>query len=207
MAVIVVHVAYDCLQHLTAKRKASFKQQCLYFRRNVVGQIWRISLSYSSCPSRPWKYSGRIRAGSMRLRQPSPSRLLIFGGETTVTLGAAHRRGERNQELALAAAFALRALPATLLVTLATDGTDGPTDSAGAIVAPRTIARGLATGPSTPSESARRVSLSGTGWRSLGYESRLYQRKRLVDALRLGVDRHSRRRRDVIHSQCQDLAA
>ena len=34
----------------------------------------------------------------------------------------------------------MRALPATLLVTLATDG---PTDSAGAIVAPRTIARGL----------------------------------------------------------------
>ena len=72
-----------------------------------------------------------------------PPACLIFGGETTVTLGAEHGRGGRNQELALAAAFALRDLPDTLLVALATDGTDGPTDSAGAIVDSRTIARGL----------------------------------------------------------------
>jgi hydroxypyruvate reductase len=71
---------------------------------------------------------------------------LILGGETTVTLGAHPGQGGRNQELALAAAVALQPLPGVTVVALATDGTDGPTDSAGGIADCGTVGRGAALG-------------------------------------------------------------
>ena len=67
---------------------------------------------------------------------------IVLGGETTVTLGVQHGHGGRNQELALSAALALRDLDGITVVSLATDGTDGPTDSAGGIVDGGTVARG-----------------------------------------------------------------
>ncbi len=62
-----------------------------------------------------------------------PGRCLILGGETTVTLRG-EGRGGRNQELALAAAIALAGWSNRVVVSLATDGEDGPTDAAGAMV-------------------------------------------------------------------------
>jgi glycerate 2-kinase len=59
---------------------------------------------------------------------------LILGGETTVTLGPSPGRGGRNQELALAAARELAGGSGELVLTLATDGEDGPTRHAGGIV-------------------------------------------------------------------------
>ena len=73
----------------------------------------------------------------------SPKTLFIYGGETTVTLPPnCLGNGGRNQELALAAALELstQSTPAWV-ATLATDGTDGPTDAAGAMVDERTIDR------------------------------------------------------------------
>ena len=58
---------------------------------------------------------------------------VVLGGETTVTVRG-HGLGGRNQELALAAAIAIDGLRGAMIVTLATDGSDGPTDAAGAIV-------------------------------------------------------------------------
>jgi hydroxypyruvate reductase len=58
---------------------------------------------------------------------------LVFGGETTVTLHGTGKGG-RNQELAMSAIQKLAGLDNVLLVTLATDGEDGPTDAAGAWV-------------------------------------------------------------------------
>jgi hydroxypyruvate reductase len=69
-----------------------------------------------------------------------PPACLVFGGETTVTVRGSGSGG-RNQELALAAALALEGLPGVGLMALATDGSDGPTDAAGAIVDGETIAR------------------------------------------------------------------
>lgn len=64
----------------------------------------------------------------------------IYGGETTVTFTTkTDGIGGRNQELALSAAIAISGQPDTWLATLATDGEDGPTDSAGAIVNTNTI--------------------------------------------------------------------
>jgi glycerate 2-kinase (EC 2.7.1.-) len=65
---------------------------------------------------------------------------VIAGGETTVTLRG-DGRGGRNQELALAAVADLAAAPGALLVALATDGGDGPTDAAGAVVSAATLQR------------------------------------------------------------------
>ena len=62
-----------------------------------------------------------------------PPCCLVFGGETTVTLHG-EGLGGRNQELALGALTDLAGLEDIMLVTLATDGGDGPTDAAGAVV-------------------------------------------------------------------------
>lgn len=57
----------------------------------------------------------------------------IAGGETVVRLTGGGRGG-RNQELALSAAAGIRGMRDTLLFSLGSDGTDGPTDAAGGIV-------------------------------------------------------------------------
>lgn len=74
---------------------------------------------------------------------------IVAGGETTVTLRG-KGLGGRNQELALGAAPLLAGIPDVALVTLGTDGEDGPTDAAGAIVTGSTIARAEAGGLSHP---------------------------------------------------------
>jgi glycerate 2-kinase len=58
---------------------------------------------------------------------------LIAGGETTVTV-CGDGLGGRNQELALAAALCLEGMAGLSVAALATDGTDGPTDAAGALI-------------------------------------------------------------------------
>jgi glycerate 2-kinase len=87
-----------------------------------------------------------LRALALHGQPLSRPACLIAGGETTVTLGLARGRGGRNQELALAAAIELQGTDDALLVALATDGNDGVTDAAGAIVDGTTVARGEAAG-------------------------------------------------------------
>jgi hydroxypyruvate reductase len=57
---------------------------------------------------------------------------VISGGETTVTIRGSGKGG-RNQEFALAAAIDIAGLENTLIMSSGTDGTDGPTDAAGAM--------------------------------------------------------------------------
>jgi len=96
---------------------------------------------------------------------PRPA-CIVVGGETTVTLhhsssGSAPSqieekgtgnaqsehilqnkgKGGRNTELALAAVTELVDFPGVMLITLATDGEDGPTDAAGAVVTGETFHR------------------------------------------------------------------
>lgn len=73
-------------------------------------------------------------------RPVAPPACVVWGGETTVTVHG-EGRGGRNQELALAAALALEGWPDVILVALATDGTDGPTDAAGALATGDTVVR------------------------------------------------------------------
>jgi glycerate 2-kinase len=75
----------------------------------------------------------------------APPACLVAGGETTVTLRG-QGKGGRNQELALAAALALEGWEKVMVVSLATDGNDGPTEAAGAFASGTTVARGQALG-------------------------------------------------------------
>jgi len=88
---------------------------------------------------------GRVLAGLLREVDASGHPLarpccLIAGGETTVTIRG-EGLGGRNQEVALAAAFALRGVRDVLLASVGTDGNDGPTDAAGAWVDGATLQR------------------------------------------------------------------
>ena len=70
---------------------------------------------------------------------------LIAGGETTVTIRG-DGKGGRNQELALAAVDQLDGLRNVMLISMATDGDDGPTDAAGAVVTGETAQRAQSLG-------------------------------------------------------------
>ncbi len=88
--------------------------------------------------------AGRL-VGLARSLAPDDSTLLVIGGETTVTVKGSGRGG-RSQELALAAALALEDTPNIDLLAAGTDGTDGPTDAAGAFADAGSVARGSAAG-------------------------------------------------------------
>ncbi len=78
----------------------------------------------------------------------------LWGGETTVTMMGDGGVGGRSQELALAAAHALRGEPGVLLAA-GTDGRDGPTDAAGALVDGDTWDRISAAGRDPAADLAR----------------------------------------------------
>ena len=73
-------------------------------------------------------------------RPIAPPACLLSGGETTVTLRG-DGLGGRNMELALAAGIELAGIDKTLLLSAGTDGTDGPTDAAGAFADGATVSR------------------------------------------------------------------
>lgn len=67
--------------------------------------------------------------------------VIVSGGETTVTMVGEVGEGGRNQELALSASLKIAGSEHIVLASLGTDGTDGPTDIAGAIVDGYTVSR------------------------------------------------------------------
>ncbi len=69
-----------------------------------------------------------------------PPACVLAGGETTVTL-TGEGRGGRNQEFALAAAMAINEIDGIIVLSGGTDGTDGPTDAAGAMADGTTLVR------------------------------------------------------------------
>lgn len=75
----------------------------------------------------------------------APPACLLSGGETTVTLQGTGKGG-RNMEMALAGAMALAGTSGILMLSAGTDGTDGPTDAAGAFADGTTLSRAGALG-------------------------------------------------------------
>ena len=73
-------------------------------------------------------------------RPVKPPACIITGGETTVTLRGGGKGG-RNQEFVLAAAIDIAGMDNVVVLSAGTDGTDGPTDAAGAIADGRTLER------------------------------------------------------------------
>jgi glycerate 2-kinase len=78
-----------------------------------------------------------ILATGRPLRPPA---CVLSGGETTVTIRG-NGKGGRNQEFVLAAAIALENAGDVTVLSAGTDGTDGPTDAAGAIADAKTASR------------------------------------------------------------------
>lgn len=83
-------------------------------------------------------------AEALLAKMPRPA-FLIGGGETTVTVKG-NGLGGRNLEFALAAVAPMQSIPGGVFFTLATDGEDGPTDAAGAVVTDATYQKAQALG-------------------------------------------------------------
>ena len=78
--------------------------------------------------------AGAFLSAVARSHDDSPRSLaFIAGGETVVHLTGSGKGG-RNQELALAAAEGIAGMDDTVIFSLGSDGTDGPTDAAGGLV-------------------------------------------------------------------------
>ena len=87
--------------------------------------------------------AARLLAGeALRTQEgmrPMERRCLLYGGETTVAVRGVGRGG-RNQELALAFALEIAGSRGIELLSAGSDGMDGPTDAAGAVVDGTTVA-------------------------------------------------------------------
>lgn len=96
--------------------------------------------------------------GILALPAPRPPELWLYGGETVVTLAGATGTGGRNQELALAAAQEVASQYSSgenVLLAAGTDGRDGSTVAAGAVVDGRTWHKITASGRDPATDLAR----------------------------------------------------
>ena len=133
--------------------------RCLDKTRNVIVGAIGQALDAAAEKSRQLGFAARIisaelqgeaRAAARFLAQTARTSLaglqagerscLLCGGETIVTVSGTGKGG-RNQELALAFALEIEGLEGVSMLSAGTDGSDGPTDAAGALVDGQTAAR------------------------------------------------------------------
>lgn len=87
----------------------------------------------------------RIALDAKQSAQPGSRQCFIAGGETTVIVKG-NGLGGRNTELALVFGMDIAGVPGITLLSAGTDGTDGPTDAAGAVADGGTVERAKAFG-------------------------------------------------------------
>jgi len=133
--------------------------RCLDKTHNVIVGAIGLALDAAAEKSRQLGFAAKIisavlqgeaRAAARFLAQTATTALaglqagerscLLCGGETTVTVSGTGKGG-RNQELALAFALEIEGLEGVSMLSAGTDGSDGPTDAAGALVDGQTAAR------------------------------------------------------------------
>lgn len=125
--------------NLTALEAARSRAEALGFRAEIVSA----EISGEARETGRWLARKALAAqGSMGMREPL---YLISGGETTVSV-TGEGKGGRNMELALAFALEIEGTSGITLLSAGTDGTDGPTDAAGAVVDGMTTAAARAAG-------------------------------------------------------------
>jgi glycerate 2-kinase len=100
----------------------------------------------------PESLSGEARAAAemiaamIRYNRAAKPGVMLFGGETTVSLNKNPGLGGRSQEMALAVLADLKDYPGYALLCAGSDGIDGNTDAAGALVDRQTFLKAQATG-------------------------------------------------------------
>jgi len=107
----------------------------------VVAAASEMGLTTEPCPRR---FDGDVMRLAVRFAHEldlSPTEVRIWGGESTVQLPQQPGRGGRNQHLGLALARLIAGHPDLVMLAAGTDGTDGVTDDAGALVDAETWAR------------------------------------------------------------------
>lgn len=141
---------FDCVTHTvvgnnhTAVRAAEFALTGLGFP--ILSRMTDVRGEAADAGRRlaAWANSDRARPAAA-----------VMGGETTVEVGTATGRGGRNLEAALAGAIDLAGAPGAVIATLSTDGVDGPTEAAGAVVTGRTHDDARRLGMDAPAYLAR----------------------------------------------------
>lgn len=117
------------------KEASSFAFNTLILSSSIVGETREAAL-----------FHGAIAKEVISTEHPiSRPACIISGGETTVTIKG-RGLGGRNQEFALAGAFEIDGLERVVLLSGGTDGTDGPTDAAGALSDHTTIQKAKSMG-------------------------------------------------------------
>jgi len=145
--------------------------------RTIVASIdhamERVIADAYKCGLAPWRDSRIFDADAGRLAvrfshelHMSANQLCVWGGESTVQLPDNPGRGGRNQHLALAAARIIAGHENLLLLVAGTDGTDGVTSDAGALVDGETCSRVALSGIDVQ-ESLKRAD-SGTALAAAG---------------------------------------
>jgi len=119
---------------IAAKKEARRKgYQSVILSSTVEGEAREVVKMFAA-------FAKEVRNSANPLAAPA---CILCGGETTVTIRG-NGKGGRNQEFALAAAMIIGGLENVVVLSGGTDGTDGPTDAAGAIADGRTMARARA---------------------------------------------------------------
>jgi glycerate 2-kinase len=113
-----------------ARRARQFGFRTLVLSSEIQGETREIARMHAAIAREVVRFGTPVR----------PAACIISGGETTVTLRG-KGLGGRNQEFVLAAALDIAGLHNTLVFSGGTDGTDGPTDAAGALADGATLAR------------------------------------------------------------------
>lgn len=131
--VIVGNNRASCLAAASFLTRAGYKTQVPSIR--ISGEAREVGRIFGSI-ARDIRDNG--------LPYPAPA-AFVAGGETTVTVRG-RGRGGRNQEVALAAAVKISGSEGLVVGSFATDGIEGQTDAAGAVVDGSTITRGLELG-------------------------------------------------------------
>ncbi len=114
-----------------ARRARELGYRTLVLASEIEGETREIARMHAAIARQIAKAGQPVRAPAC----------VITGGETTVTLKG-DGLGGRNQEFVLAAAIDIAGLAGTVVFSAGTDGTDGPTDAAGAIADGETLRRG-----------------------------------------------------------------
>lgn len=125
--------------HITTEVLLSNRDACAAALAAAIANGWQVhaipGLLTGDAVTRGRELAQTLLAG--------PPGLYLWGGETTVQLPPQPGRGGRCQALALAAAQRLAGHPGIFMLAAGTDGSDGPTEDAGALVDGATVERGI----------------------------------------------------------------